>query len=82
MAGLLRSCYQNSLTLAIENGCKTIAFPNISTGIYGYPKAEAAEIAVSTVKAFLDQNDAIETVVFVCFDDENYLLIQEQLENS
>lgn len=80
VAELLRSCYQNALALAVENGCKTIAFPNISTGIYGYPKAEAAEIAVNTVKAFLNQNEAIETVIFVCFDEENYMLIQEQLK--
>ncbi|SMC88521.1 O-acetyl-ADP-ribose deacetylase [Pedobacter africanus] len=80
VAELLRSCYRNSLALAAENGCKTIAFPNISTGIYGYPKAKAAEIAVNAVKTFLNQNEAIETVTFVCFDNENYTFIEEQLK--
>jgi O-acetyl-ADP-ribose deacetylase (regulator of RNase III) len=79
VADLLKSCYQNSLSIALENGCKTIAFPNISTGIYGYPKEEAAEIAVKTVKEFLNENKAIEMVTFVCFDDENYKLIEKQI---
>ncbi|MBE9599999.1 O-acetyl-ADP-ribose deacetylase [Pedobacter sp. MC2016-24] len=68
---LLKSCYLNSLLLATESKCKTIAFPNISTGIYGYPKLAAAEIAVATVKEFIDKNDRIETVILVCFDEEN-----------
>jgi O-acetyl-ADP-ribose deacetylase (regulator of RNase III) len=76
---LLKSCYQNSLVLAVENGGKTVAFPNISTGIYGYPKLAAAEIAVTTVKAFLDHNEGIEMVTLVCFDDENYDLTQKVL---
>lgn len=78
---LLKFCYQNSLALAVENKCKTIAFPNISTGIYGYPKQLAAEIAVTTVIDFLDKDDCIETVIFVCFDDENYKLIQDRLKS-
>jgi O-acetyl-ADP-ribose deacetylase len=76
MARLLGNCYRNSLRLAVENGLKTVAFPNISTGIYGYPKDKAAEVAISTVKEFLETTDAIETVTFVCFDDENYQLYQ------
>lgn len=76
---LLKSCYLNSLLLAIERECKTIAFPNISTGIYGYPKLAAAEIAVDTVKDFIDKNNRIERVIFVCFDEENYGLMQELL---
>ncbi|MDB5132490.1 MAG: ymdB [Mucilaginibacter sp.] len=68
----LESCYKKSLQLAVDNDCKTIAFPNISTGIYRFPKKEAAEIAVSTVTGFLKENDKIEKVIFVCFDDENY----------
>jgi len=71
----LANCYRNSLKLAIENGVKTIAFPNISTGIYGYPKKEAALIAISTVKENLF--DEIEEIRFVCFDEENYKLYQE-----
>ncbi|HWZ15720.1 MAG TPA: O-acetyl-ADP-ribose deacetylase [Mucilaginibacter sp.] len=68
----LAGCYQKSLQLAADNDCKTIAFPNISTGVYRFPKKEAAEIAVSTVSDFLKLNDKIEKVIFVCFDDENY----------
>jgi len=54
----LAACYRNSLTLAAENGCQSIAFPCISTGIYGYPKEEAAQIAVREVKAFLAAKNA------------------------
>lgn len=73
-AELLASCYKNSLNLAMENKISSVAFPNISTGIYGYPKKEAAEIAVNTVREFLQQNDFINKVYFVCFDEENYQL--------
>lgn len=73
---LLASCYQNSLKLAIEHKLSSIAFPNISTGIYGYPKKEAAEIAVDTVSGFLKQNNFLLKVYFVCFDEENYHLYQ------
>jgi O-acetyl-ADP-ribose deacetylase (regulator of RNase III) len=79
VAELLASCYQESLKLAVSNHCKTIAFPNISTGIYGYPKDQAAVIAMDTVKSFLAENNEIEEVVFVCFDDENYDLLKKEL---
>ena len=69
---LLVNCYQNSLKLAVEYKLSSIAFPNISTGIYGYPKKEAAEIAINTVTDFLKQTDFIDKIYFVCFDDENY----------
>ncbi|WP_286965680.1 O-acetyl-ADP-ribose deacetylase [Flavobacterium sp. UBA4854] len=75
---LLADCYQNSLNLAVENGIKTIAFPNISTGIYHFPKDKAAEIAVRTVKDF-DKSNEIEKVIFVCFDDENYKIYKDLL---
>jgi len=75
----LASCYKNSLQLAINNRCKTIAFPNISTGIYGFPKREAAIIAVKTVKDFLQDNQDIDKVAFVCFDEENFEYIQKEL---
>lgn len=75
----LASCYINSLQLAVINDCKSIAFPNISTGVYGYPKVQAAQIAVSTVSGFLSKNSEIESVIFACFDEENYQLIQQQL---
>lgn len=71
---LLANAYTNSLKLAVENGVKTIAFPNISTGIYGYPKEQAAQVAVQAVKDFLSADTTIERVTFVCFDDENYQL--------
>lgn len=67
---LLASCYKNCLDLAEANQLKTIAFPNISTGIYKFPKQEAAKIALETVKSYSFEN--IEEVIFVCFDDENY----------
>lgn len=78
-AQLLAACYRNALRLAVENNCKTVAFPNISTGIYRFPKEKAAAIAVDTVANFLDSSASIEKVVFVCFDDENAHLIGEQL---
>lgn len=77
----LRSCYHKSLEIAKKNNCKTIAFPNISTGIYGYPKKEAAKTAISAVKEFLEKDTDISKVIFVCFDEENYN-IYEQLLNS
>lgn len=77
---LLADCYENSLNLAVENGIKTIAFPNISTGIYHFPKDKAAEIAINTVKDF-DRSSQIDKVIFVCFDDENYEIYKEILEN-
>lgn len=73
---LLVNTYTNSLKLAIENNINTIAFPNISTSIYHFPKDKAAQIATTTVDNFLKQKDSIKEVVFVCFDDENFELYQ------
>lgn len=70
---LLANCYESCLTLALENGIKTIAFPNISTGIYRFPRDLAAEIAINTIQNFA-QIELIEKVVFVCFDEDNYLI--------
>jgi O-acetyl-ADP-ribose deacetylase (regulator of RNase III) len=70
--GLLANAYRNSLKLAAEHGCETIAFPNISTGVYGFPKDKAAKIAVETVTNFLTGTDQIKHLYFVCFDEENY----------
>ena len=78
-ARLLESCYRNSLELAVENDIKSIAFPKISTGIYGFPKKQAANIAVKAVKFFLSTNQSLEKVVFVCFDDENLHLYKTLL---
>ncbi|POR24616.1 O-acetyl-ADP-ribose deacetylase [Flavobacterium columnare] len=77
---LLASCYKNCLDLAEANQLKTIAFPNISTGIYRFPKQEAAKIALETVKSYSFEN--IEEVIFVCFDDENYEIYEELLNKN
>jgi O-acetyl-ADP-ribose deacetylase len=68
----LANCYRNSLALAKEHGCQTIAFPNISTGVYRFPKKEASLIAVNTIQQFLSSDETINKVIFVCFDEENY----------
>ena len=73
---LLANAYKNSLRLATEYEIKSIAFPNISTGVYGFPKQRAAEIAVNTVKDFLNLTTLIREVFFVCFDEENYKIYQ------
>ena len=73
-AELLASCYRKSLLLADAAGLKSIAFPNISTGVYGYPKDKAAAVAVEAVRKTLEETPGIERVVFVCFDDENLRL--------
>ncbi|MDP4201511.1 MAG: O-acetyl-ADP-ribose deacetylase [Bacteroidota bacterium] len=78
----LAECYLNSLKLAVANHCKTIAFPNISTGVYHFPKEKAAHIAVRTVKEFLQKETSIEKVIFVCFDAENALLTQEEINKA
>jgi len=75
----LASCYENSLQIAAEKKLKTIAFPNISTGVYGYPKKEAATVAVKTVTTFLQRDSSIAKVYFVCFDEENFQLYQSLL---
>lgn len=77
----LTACYHNSLTLATENGLNSIAFPNISTGIYGYPKEEAATIAIRSVKEFLAKNKLPEKVYFVCFDAENFSIYQSLIKS-
>jgi len=74
---LLASCYRKSLLLAQENKIESIAFPNISTGIFGYPKEKAAEVAINTVQETLKETPGIKKVIFVCFDKENYLLYQQ-----
>ena len=68
---LLASCYQKSLEIAAEKHLKSIAFPNISTGIYGFPKEKAASIAISSVTNFLNHNLEPEKVIFTVFDIEN-----------
>jgi len=78
---ILANCYYNTLKLASELNSKTIAFPNISTGIYRFPKAEAATIAIETVTSFLEKEPhTLEVVYFVCFDQENYSHYAERLK--
>lgn len=75
----LASCYRRSLEVALQNQVKSIAFPNISTGIYGYPKEEAAQIATQTIKEFLATHAEIEELIFCVFDEDNYKLYNELL---
>jgi O-acetyl-ADP-ribose deacetylase (regulator of RNase III) len=76
---VLASAYRNTLTLAVSNSVETIAFPNISTGIYRFPKKSAAEIAIREVKDFLSNDDTIQKVIFCCFDEENFKIYNELL---
>ena len=80
--GSLASCYKQSLRLATENGIKTIAFPNISTGVYGFPKREAAKIAFESVQSYLKTHPEIEKAIFCCFDDENFSLYNKLINNT
>lgn len=77
---LLASCYRNSLKLAVENGIKSIAFPAISTGVYKFPLGRATTIAIDEVTKFLNDNDEIEKVIFVAFDDATYNCYEKQLK--
>ena len=70
--GLLSNCYLNSLKLAVENKIKSIAFPAISTGVYGFPLERAAQIAIKTVNKFIQSDKSIQKIIFVCFDDRTY----------
>jgi len=72
----LASCYKNSLKLAVENNIKSIAFPSISTGAYGFPIEKAAPIALREVKNFLEKNKAIEQVIFVLFSETDFQIYQ------
>ncbi len=81
-AALLASCYRRSLQLARDNKLKSIAFPAISTGVYGYPKEDAARIAVSTVRGWLAENALPESLIFCCFDDATTALHRAALEED
>ena len=76
---LLANCYYNCMWIAENTKLKTIAFPNISTGVYRFPKNLAAQIAVRQVKDFIKKSMEIEKVIFVCFDEENYSIYKELL---
>ncbi|NUO86147.1 MAG: O-acetyl-ADP-ribose deacetylase [Cupriavidus sp.] len=75
----LANAYRNSIRLAAQHHLRTLAFPNISTGIYAFPRERAADIAIAAVREALAAAPEIEQVTFVCFDDENYRLYRERL---
>ncbi len=79
---LLASCYRRSLEVAVENGVRSIAFPAISCGIYGYPIEAATDIAVHETAEFLRRNDSIERVIFACFGDDVLTAYQRILAHS
>lgn len=76
-AELLASCYRKTLELALEHEVKTIAFPSISTGIYGYPIEEASRIALQEVSSFVQKNGGLEGVIFVCFSGADLQIYQK-----
>ena len=80
---LLASCYASSLELARDHELRSIAFPNISTGVYRFPKDLAATTAVSTVRSWVAEHpDAMDRILFVCFDEANYQLYEERLSDG
>lgn len=79
---LLSGSYYNSLALAVKNKCRTVAFPSISTGAYGYPLDEAAGIAVTTILNFLEENESLEKVYMVCFDDKTKAAYEKALDDE
>jgi O-acetyl-ADP-ribose deacetylase len=78
---LLASAYRKALLLSRDYNVQTIAFPNISTGVYGFPKGRAAEIATKEVRAFLETDHQIRRLIFCCFDEENYRIYKSILNN-
>jgi O-acetyl-ADP-ribose deacetylase len=76
---LLASCYERSLDLAVEKACSSIAFPNISTGAYGFPKQAAATVAIGTVRDRVADEKELDEVTFVCFGKENLAIYEELL---
>lgn len=77
---ILADCYKNSLKLAMEYNLSSVAFPNISTGIYGFPKPLAAKIALDTIPNIIDNQTIIENIQIVCFDSENYRIYESLLK--
>ena len=77
---LLAAAYRNSLQLALKDNIETIAFPNISTGVYGFPKEKAAGIAIREVRSFLEKHPEIKSVTFAVFDEENLRIYKELLK--
>jgi O-acetyl-ADP-ribose deacetylase len=79
---LLRSCYRESLRLAADAGLESLAFPCISTGVYGYPKADSCDVAVSAVVEWLATHDLPRIVTFCCFEGENASLYRARLDSN
>lgn len=78
---LLRSCYRSCLVLASENGCKTVDFPSISTGVYHFPLDKASDIAIKTIAEYLSEHPEIERVRMVCFDERTKEHYEKALES-
>lgn len=76
---LLANSYRNSLRLAEENGCRTVAFPSISTGVYAFPLELAAPIALTTIRDFLDTTEVVDTVTMVCYDPRTLAAYRQAL---
>lgn len=84
-AALLASCYRRSLEVAAAHGIRTVAFPAISTGVYGYPIEAATRVALNTMQEFLAADDSLERVIAVCFsraDYEIYLRVRKEIESA
>jgi O-acetyl-ADP-ribose deacetylase (regulator of RNase III) len=79
---LLANCYRNSMNIALKNKLSSIAFPNISTGVYGFPKKDAAIIAKKEIEGFLIANKSLKKVFFVIFDDDNFRIYSELFDFS
>jgi O-acetyl-ADP-ribose deacetylase (regulator of RNase III) len=79
-AEFLTSCYHTSLMLAVQNGCKSVAFPAISCGVYGYPLGAAAEVAMEEVADFLCAHPELERIVFVLFEEAAYDAFEQAYE--
>jgi O-acetyl-ADP-ribose deacetylase (regulator of RNase III) len=77
---LLSNAYRNSLQLAVDHAIRSVAFPNISTGVYGFPKDRAARIALQSVNDFLQSDASVNRVIFCCFDEENYKIYSTLLK--
>ena len=79
---LLANSYRNSLQLAEENDCRTVAFPSISTGVYAFPLARAAHIAITTIRDFLKTSQVVDEVEMVCFDPTTYAAYQKEIKEE
>jgi O-acetyl-ADP-ribose deacetylase (regulator of RNase III) len=81
-ADLLRACYVNSLALAVRHGLVSVAFPAISTGIYGYPVEQAAAVAVAAVRSVTAKPTLLERVIFACFSESDLAVYERELSKK